>query len=387
MMSELRVIGLMFFVLLLAACSKNEDSPEEIQPVINVYVYSPDHPVVTRGDIGNVDPIEKESLINSLQIWVFEHGTENLVSYYQPETVSNLNDDKGVTYQLNVSEAFAKADPKPTVDVYVVANVKSENCGLSYGEETTRATLEEAKIGSSYFGLSSLVAAVPGAGLPMSGVLRDVAVTGSAPVFKISSVKLTRAVSKLCFIFSRDKSGEVVKISSIKLGVELGSENQETQISQIPTEEYLFLKADNSLYHIGSIYENGVTELLPSDSPLRNDINSNDDPLKYTYQSGQNAQDYENLIAAGVSDGKLSGVGPYYLRETDKQLSGVISYKKGISEDVYKAEFKMKAAGDFSRNHTWIIYAYYGVDGMKVVTVYSQNWTEVSSESHDVYNW
>lgn len=387
MMSELRVIGLMFFVLLLAACSKNEDSPEEIQPVINVYVYSPDHPVVTRGDIGNVDPIEKESLINSLQIWVFEHGTENLVSYYQPETVSNLNDDKGVTYQLNVSEAFAKADPKPTVDVYVVANVKSENCGLSYGEETTRATLEEAKIGSGYFGLPSLRAEVPDAGLPMSGVLRDVAVTGSAPVFKISSVKLTRAVSKLRFIFSRDKSGEVVKISSIKLGVELGSENQETQISQIPTEEYLFLKADNSLYHIGSIYENGGTELLPSDSPLRNDINSNDDPLKYTYQSGQNAQDYENLIAAGVRDEKLSGVGPYYLRETDKQLSGVISYKKGSSEDVYKAEFKMKAAGDFSRNHTWIIYAYYGVDGMKVVTVYSQNWTEVSSESHDVYNW
>ena len=221
--------------------------------------------------------------------------------------------------------------------------------------------------------------------------MRDVAVTGSAPVFKISSVKLTRAVSKLRFIFSRDKSGEVVKISSIKLGVELGSENQETQISQIPTEEYLFLKADNSLYHIGSTYENtyenGGTELLPSDSPLRNDINSNDDPLKYTYQSGQNAQDYENLIAAGVREEKLSGVGPYYLRETDRQLSGVISYKKGSSEDVYKAEFKMKAAGDFSRNHTWIIYAYYGVDGMKVVTVYSQNWTEVSSESHDVYNW
>ena len=388
-MKELRVIALMFFVLLLAACSKNEDSPEEIQPVINVYVYSPDHPVVTRGDIGNVDPIEKESLINSLQIWVFEHGTENLVSYYQPETVSNLNDDKGVTYQLNVSEAFAKADPKPTVDVYVVANVKSENCGLSYDDKTTRATLEEAKIGSSYFGLSSLVAEVPDAGLPMSGVLRDVAVSGSAPVFKISSVKLTRAVSKLRFIFSRDKSGEVVKISSITLGAELSPENQETQIPQIPTEEYLFLKADNSLYHIdiGETYEAGGTELLPISSPLKADIKSNDDPLKYTYQSGQNAQDYEDLIAAGVRDEKLSGVGPYYLRETDIQLSGVISYKKGTSEDVYKAEFKMKAAGDFSRNHTWIIYAYYGVDGMKVVTVYSQNWTEVSSESHDVYNW
>ena len=78
----MRVIGLMFFVLLLAACSKNEESPEEIQPVINVYVYSPDHPVVTRGDIGNVDPIEKESLINSLQIWV-HISTKSLI---MPET-------------------------------------------------------------------------------------------------------------------------------------------------------------------------------------------------------------------------------------------------------------------------------------------------------------
>ena len=376
----------MFFALLLVACSKNEDSPEETQPVINVYVYSPDHPVVTRGDIGNVDPIENESLINSLQIWVFEHGTEKRVSYYQPPTVSNLNDDKGVTYQLNVSDAFSKADPKPTVDVYVVANVTTANCGLSFGKETTRATLEDAKIGSGYFGLSSLVAAVPEAGLPMSGVLRDVAVTGSAPVFKISSVKLTRAVSKLRFIFSRDV-GETVKITSIKLGLDLDSENHETLVSQIPTEEYLFLKADNSLYHIGDTYESGVTELLPSDSPLKTTgINSNEDPLKYTYQPGQNAQDYENLIATGLSGEKLSGVGPYYLRETDKRLSGVITYQKGDAAE-QKVKFEMKAPGDFSRNHTWIVYAYYGVDGMQVVTVYTKNWIEVTTESHGVYNW
>ena len=65
----------------------------------------------------------------------------------------------------------------------------------------------------------------------MSGVLRDVAVTGSAPVFQISSVKLTRAVSKLRFIFSRDV-GDPVKITSIKLGVVLDSDGQETQASQ-----------------------------------------------------------------------------------------------------------------------------------------------------------
>lgn len=375
----------MFIVLLLVACSKDGESPEETQPVINIYVYSPNNPTVTRGDVGNVDPINNdlnESLITSLQIWVFKHGTEELVSYYQPETVRNLNEDKGVTYQLIVSDDFSKADPKPNVDVYVVANAAS--CGLSsLGKSTTRAALEDAKIGSVYFGLSPLTDKVPEAGLPMSGVLRDVAVTGMAPVFKISSVTLTRTVSKLRFIFSRD-DGNTVKITSIKLGAIADSENT---LSQIPTEEYIFLKADHSLYNIGNTYEAGGTELLPYDSPLREDIKSNEDPLKYAYQSGQNAQDYEDLIALGLSENKLSGVGPYYLRESDKKLSGVITYQKGNAEETMKATFEMKAAGDFSRNHTWIVYAYYGVDGMQVVTVYSQNWTEVTSESHDVYNW
>ena len=386
-MKELRVIGLMFFALLLVACSNDGDSPEQTQPVINIYVYSSDHPVMTRGDIGNVDPIDNslnESLITSLQIWVFEHGTGNPVSYYEPTTVDNLNNGEGATYQLAVSDAFSKADPKPYVDVYVVANAAS--CGLSsLDKNTQRATLEAAKIGTSYFGLTSLTTEVPSDGLPMSGVLRDVAVTGMAPVFKISSVKLTRAVSKLRFIFSRDV-GDPVKITGIKLGVDL----EDNKIPLIPTEEYLFLKADNSLYHIGDSYVtpvDGGTELLPNDSPLKTTgINSNEDPLKYTYQPGQNAQDYENLIATGLSENKLSGVGPYYLRESDKQLSGVITYQKGVAEE-QKVKFEMKAAGDFSRNHTWIVYAYYGVDGMQVVTVYTKKWTEVTSESHDVYNW
>ena len=135
--SELRIIGLMFFVLLLAACSKDGDSPD-MEPVLNVYVYSPEHPMITRGDVGNVAPINDEGTIKTLQIWVFEHGTGNLVSYYSPTSVDNLKSAKGVTYQLNVSDAFAKAKPKPNVDVYVVANVKTGNCGLSYDEIKTK---------------------------------------------------------------------------------------------------------------------------------------------------------------------------------------------------------------------------------------------------------
>lgn len=384
--SELRIIGLMFFVLLLAACSKDGDSPD-MEPVLNVYVYSPEHPMITRGDVGNVAPINDEGTIKTLQIWVFEHGTGNLVSYYSPTSVDNLKNSKGVTYQLNVSDAFANAKPKPNVDVYVVANVKTENCGLSYDKYTPRETLEAAKIGSEYFGLTSLQNSVPAEGLPMSGVLRDVAVTGSAPVFEISSVKLKRTVSKLRFIFSKDE-GEKVLITGIKLGVDL----ENYTIELIPTAEYLFTNANNGLYHISDTYvtpADGGTELLPSTSSLIIEgIKSNEDPLKYTYQSGQDAQDYEDLIAAGVSAGKLSDVGPYYLRETDKKLSGVITFQIGTSTETKKAKFEMKNAGDFSRNHTWIVYAYYGVDGMKVESVYSQEWNEVETEDvHNWYNW
>ncbi len=380
----------MFVALLLTACSKDGESVEETQPVINIYVYSPEKPIITRGDVGNVAPIDNaknESAITKLQIWVFEHGTEYLVSYYSPETVYNLNNGEGVTYQLKVSERFSNASPKPNVDVYIVAN--AESCGLSsLGALTTRAVLEEAKIGSAYFGLTSpLTAQVPDKGLPMSGVLRDVAVTGSAPVFKISSVKLTRAVSKLRFIFSRDV-GNSVKISSIYL-----------KDNMIPKEEYLFLKADNSLYNI--VYNDNGTYVDAGKELLQDaleDIKYNSDPLKYTYQSGQNAQDYENLISTGLANNELSGVGPYYLRETDKILEGTIRYQvqKGKDEqnniiwDTEKtATFSMKAeaAGDFSRNHTWIVYAYYGVDGMQVVSVYSEKWNTVDSDSHNVHNW
>ena len=383
----MRIIGLMFFVLLLTACSKDGDSLEDMQPVLNVYVYSPEHPMITRGDVGNVAPINNESEIKTLQIWVFEHGTEKLVSYYSPTSVDNLKSAKGVTYQLNVSDAFAKAKPKPNVDVYVVANVKTENCGLSFNDQSKRADLEGALIGSEYFGLTSLKNSVPAAGLPMSGVLRDVAVTGSAPVFEISSVKLKRTVSKLRFIFSKDE-GEKVRITGIKLGVDLENHT----ISLIPTAEYLFTSANNDLYHISDDYvtpEAGGTELLPDDSSLKIEgIKSNEDPLKYTYQSGQDAQDYEDLIAAGVNADKLSDVGPYYLRETNKKLSGVITYQIGSDTTPKKAKFEMKNVGDFSRNHTWIVYAYYGVDGMKVESVYSQEWNEVETEDvHNWYNW
>lgn len=394
-MKMIRDIGWMLIMLLLIACSGDGDSSETKQPaVINVYVFAPDKPIITRGDIGEVDPInntESESKISTLQIWVFEHNTDNLIAYYSPESVTNLNSGTGETYQLSASDAFTQAATKPTVDVYVVANVTAANSGISLDERTTRTALEAALISGDYFGLNTLTKKVPEAGLPMSGVLRGVSVTGSAPVYKISNVTLTRAVSKIRFVFSREKvepetDANKVKINSIKLNA-----------GMIPTQEYLFLETgeDAPAFHVdvGSYGTDDATEFLPivenQVQPLP-DIAQNTDPMAYSYQAGQDAQEYEDLIETGLNKTpapELTQVGPFYLRESGKLLTGSITFQRGEDGTTAKpVTFKMHQAGDFSRNHTWIVYAYYSASGLVAVTVVVKDWTDVA-KSHEVYNW
>ena len=241
---------------------------------------------------------------------------------------------------------------------------------------------------------------MPDAGLPMSGVLRGVSVTGSAPVYRISNVTLTRTVSKIRFVFSREKVGDTetdvpVKINSIKLDA-----------SMIPTQEYLFLETGEnaSAFHVdvGSYGTDDAKEFLPiveNQVQALPDIAQNADPMAYSYQAGQDAQEYENLINSGLTKTvkndqnedvlapELTQVGPFYLRESGKQLTGTITFQKndGTSEEK-TVPFAMHIAGDFSRNHTWIVYAYYSASGLVAVTVVVKDWNDVQ-QSYEVVNW
>lgn len=416
-MKEIKIIGLMLIAVLLTACRSYDEEPpgEKELPVINVYVYSPDRPIVTRSDVGPVDPIDNttnESEIKKLQIWVFNHDATDgmaageLVAYYSPESVTNLNGNtNGVTYQLSVSEAFAQQpDPKPAVDVYVLANVTAENCGLTLDEKTTRAALEAAIMQKKdethdYFGLTNPIKLVPADGLPMSGVQRGAIVSGSSPVYSLPTVTLTRTVSKVRFIFSREKPtgddediDKPISIKNIKLGASI--QNGDVVVERvIPTQEYLFLAPANENdpplpYHINDVYNNAAAEFLPD---VLSDIEKSENPLKYVYQS-QTAQDYENLIAEGISkivDGnevkELTQVGPFYLRESNKKLKGLITYQRA-GADAKTLPFEMETAGDFSRNHTWTVYVYYSVSGLVAVKVTVKDWTD-SPKDHEVYNW
>ena len=375
-------------IVLFTGCSSSSgedgggDGPVHKPTLLTIYVYAPEQAAVkrnaaqTRADVGEVDPITNEGTIKSLQLWVYESETGNYVGYFSTDDVTALNNGQGTTYQIPVTDEFAAS--KPDVNVYVMANVTNANCGVGeLNKETTRAALlEGAKIAKEKFGLEQNTRSVPADGLPFAGKLTGQPVVGDAPTLRVgtlssvSTVQLTRAVSKLRFVFAKTTGQPNVNITSIKMNA-----------GMIPEVEYLF-KTPTSM-----TYNTEAKELLLDNDIINNDVAETADPTNYLYL-GQEAQAYENLIneAANKQEPEVTVVGPIYLRESDKQLAGTITYTIG-GGDEQTVDFAMQQAGDFSRNHTWIVYAYYAGNGnLQVQSLYVKDWS-TKEMNHQVYNW
>ena len=386
---------LMLLTLLLTACSKSsgdggEPEPDKKRPVLKVYVFAPDRPVVTRADGGDVDATAEENEIHSLHVWVFENHTkaedpkkEDDGKFVGHVALTNVAlSEAGSEVSMDISDDFA--ENKPNVDVYVAANVTSSNSGLSLDAYTDRATLEGALIKSGYFGVSPLITSVPGDGLPMSGVLKDQMVSGSSPVLRVgpesgglSNVRLVRAVSKIRFVFSKSsKNRDNLTVNSIKL-----------DNSVLPNEEYLFLDGayPTNRYKVKTTGDYVTqTELISNIDGTT--IKVNDSPAAYSYdEATMTSQDYEDKINNGIKEEKLSELGHYYLRESDKKVTGKVTYTIGTTEKT--VTFQTEAAGDFSRNHTWIVYGYFVSSGNLLVSMVEiKNWMNIDTPQ-EVYNW
>jgi hypothetical protein len=356
------------------------------QAKLAIYVYAPEQAAAKRNGAphraneGEVDAIIGEGTIDSLQIWIYESATGNYVGYFGTKDVTALNEGQGSTYQIPVSDDFARN--KPDVNVYVMANVTYTNCGVGTLDKNTNRTdlLNGAKIANGHFGLEQNVRAVPAGGLPFAGRLTAQPVVGDAPTLRIgtlsavSTVQLTRAVSKLRFVFAKTTGQPTVNITSIKINADM-----------IPYEEYLFQTPASMTYNAEAV------ELLLDDKgdiADITDIAETADPTQYLYL-GQEAQAYEDLINAAANkqpNPEVTVNGPVYLRESDKQLAGTITYKIGDAEPK-TVDFAMQQAGDFKRNHTWIVYAYYaGAGKLQVQSLYVKEWS-TKELNHQVYNW
>ena len=376
----------MVVMLVLCACSGGSSEPEvevKKQPtMLDIYVYAPDNPAITRSDNGNVTAdLENEKKISSLHIWVFRHSDGTLMGYLNPD-VSGLSTTGNAKYQMLVPDEFVTT--KPNVDVYVMANVTAAKCDLSaLDQSVSRSELEEILIGhkdaSDYYGLTTLVTEAPTVGLPMSGVLKNQPVYGEAPVLRIGTseniakLQLVRAVSKMRFIFSKfTNDTREYTLTSITLDA-----------TTMPKQEYLFLDGAYPTYRfkVGSEVESGDLPLISNELK---DIKSCVDPSVYAYVSGD-GQVYENTINTAVTENKVSDLGRFYLRESDKKLTGTINYV--VDSEPKSTPFSMKVAGDFSRNHTWIVYAYFMNGNLLNVNVVDvKSWTPYPG-SGEVYNW
>ena len=123
-------------------------------------------------------------------------------------------------------------------------------------------------------------------------------------------------------------------------------------------------------------------------------------PMIYIYES-QTAQAYEDLINGAVSENKLKELGPIYFRESDKKLTGTITYHvkertdtgtswESITSQEKTATFSMADSGDFLRNHSWIVYVFYmdaTIYTLTVTNIGMKSWASGGYEEKSVYNW
>lgn len=382
-------------LLVLSASSCRRSLPwTDAQLMVSLYIPGE---VMTRAETGMVNPLSDELKITSLQIWAFLSESGTLISY--KEFASGLDNtgmpNSSVTrFGLPLSEEMFQrlsSSPRPKVDVYAVANAASA-VSVVPGEGTSRDALDDlvvTEIGGNW----PLTRSVPEAGLPMSGVLKGADVMGGYPVLNISALKLVRAVSKLRFVFCQqgipatESSPAVVanpdcEIVNITFDGRNGGKD-----CQIGTTERLFTTqswdlGDTPGYVALSttIYGKDSESLIPNSH-----LSLVEDPELLFFRGPDNetetAEHYEARLDAAIDSD--SQVGPIYFRETDKTISGKISYRVAEDGDPLEARFSMEEGDVFSRNHTWIVYACFVEETMKLelkVVVMPWEWNSYSMD-------
>ena len=371
------------FAALVALSCRREDAYMRADAQLMVSLYIPGA-TMTRAETGMVNPLSEELKFTSLRIWAFFSDTGELISYkcFQnsedtPLNQTGLPNSTITRFGLPLSgEKFnlLTASPRRPVDVYAVANIESAVSAVP-GKTASREDLDGIIV-SNIGGNEPLTRSVPDAGLPMSGVLKGASVTGGYPVLNISTLKLTRAVSKIRFVFCQqgipatETEPAVIANAACEIlgisfdGISDGKDCQLATTERLFTENTIDLGDKPGYVPLSaSVSETGGNPIIPNSN-----LSVVEDPELLFFRSagneGETAERYESRLDAAVSP--ESQVGPVYLRETDKRISGEIRYRTSSGGDVQTASFSMDARDVFSRNHTWIVYACFVEETMKL---------------------
>ena len=373
-------------LLIFGACSS--DGTEEQMPVLNIYVYSPGQPTLTRSVI---NPTEEEKKVNSMTLWVYKSsdGSQLGSISLSAEELDGLNSQYSGVYSMPVDNTFAR-NPEP-VDVYVLANVSANNTGTTLDPTIAdRNSLENALFNGGYYYQFirsdknyTAVTKLSDEGLPMSGVVRGKKVTNQNSVLHMTdaNLQLVRDISKIRFVFSSLTSSDYLYIDEVKLDANM-----------LYKSDYLFLNDEHPYFRVddNNLWDKEVilVEKMKDASGAPQYVNRNDDPRQYAYVSGMDESMYEAKIQEGLDKKELTEAPTVYLPESNKRLMGTVTYHlQSKPSELRTAQFMM-LSGDFRRNQTWIVYIYYaGSSKLEISSVKVTDWEDGGEWDHEIHNW
>ena len=375
------LISMLMLAALLSGC-KREPNPEG--PVLTISLEVPAPAMVK----ATVPASDVENAIHSIKIWVFNsNSTHALVTSLELDASHPAEDFPQAgsvkRYSLPVSWDFALSKPRPTVDVFVLANAAAIGLDQTLWAEKTNAhevssydEVNDALFGdgsgaaTDYFSPALKVNGVSEEiGLPMSGIAKGLVISGEEPTLSLSSVSLERCVSKIRFLFSQvltvadPSEQETFRIDRIDLNG-----------YSVPKQEYVFAESApavrNDYYSSSTLFE------LPGVAT----VNSSERPEIYVYGgAGEDGPSYERKIKDALAANEITSAGTYYIRESGRPLSGIIHYTVtkgtgGSATERHEARSFTMPAGSFPRNHTWTVYAYYVANRTLQLTVSVLPW-------------
>lgn len=347
-----RIALILLTACLMTACSHSkweEGNGEYDGPTLGLAIEFP-KTESSKSEVGELPAENLENALHSLSLWVFRSDDHSLITH-RVLTEDEFPAGGGMRrYSLPVSREFA--NQRPDVDVFVLANAESITSSLN--DDSTWDDLNDAYFSDSStspyfgFGVAHPVHEVDDEiGLPMSVVGKNMPIFGEAPILRVETVRLQRAVSRMRYVFCKTSTVDSEEEVSIQRVILNGA--------QIPVKEYVFTSSKTGIvFDQEEMEDNYVSNsyIVPGPSQLA----SNDSPESLIYIN-QDPVTYRRLLDEAVSAGRLTDLGYTYFRESDRRLVGRIEYTVDGKSRV--REFNMASSGDFARNHTWTLFGYF----------------------------
>lgn len=408
--------------------------PEEDWVKLPIRIYLPSPEIATKAE--TTEPVSgryKESSVSQLQIWAFTHPVSPMPEGLNLETwdderprafisIESLDEadwqyEEGSAKTLTVYMAIPPSSlnhPVSKLDFYVVGNKNTIDPDNTIAVNMTRGTLKSLCFGNDE-GFSTSTdrgnmvtwtstdpSPNPRPFLPITGFFDnrgqgfDISFLKSSSHLSVKEweeqgivwpqIQITRAVSRIQFVFTQAKGLRYNQIHRIELTdyeADAGSQGV------IPSKTFLFPREDSS------------TEKIPSDCTYQTVIWGGDkdaplitngaipeisDPLRLRYDSEalreMSAQYYDDFlqeeVLAGHAVEKI-----LYLRESDKTIKGKIYYSIGFGEEEEAVFYMPGPDPSFYRNHSFTVYAYF-IGNHLEVNVAVQDWEKTTLPYEDI---